>query len=202
MGGLGSGDWFRSSHRATVESKPCLDANAFHRHVKAFAQDDTPHGWLGVGRDRGITYTLPERATLQIQNCFRLGNQAQTLKLDWTACHYGRERPWFLCPVAACGKRVGKLYWKGGWQCRKCLGLVYGSQRQKPRDRYEAQADKLRQRLRPPADKADWYLPPKPKGMHMKTYAQLAGRIEDYEELSEHEWCRFIARLFRLAGRT
>ena len=60
--------------------------------------------------------------------------------LSWSACNYGGERPWLLCPgrsegpseasegpseasERSCGRRVSKLYLDGPWLiCRHCLG--------------------------------------------------------------------------------
>ena len=30
--------------------------------------------------------------------------------LDWTPCHLGGQRPWFICPNDGCGRRVAILY--------------------------------------------------------------------------------------------
>lgn len=37
----------------------------------------------------------------------------EPVRLTWTPCNYGGERPWFVCPGARCGRRVGKLYAAG-----------------------------------------------------------------------------------------
>ena len=46
----------------------------------------------------------------------------------------GRQRLWFLCP--SCDKRVAILYLKKYYfRCRRCLGLVYQSQKVTPSQR-------------------------------------------------------------------
>jgi len=41
----------------------------------------------------------------------------QLVAIEWSACRFGGERPWFVCPVAAngvyCGREVTKLYGAG-----------------------------------------------------------------------------------------
>ncbi len=52
------------------------------------------------------------------------------ISLARSKCFYGGFRWWFLCPVIACGKRVGVLYKaKNGayFCCRHCQRLVYAS---------------------------------------------------------------------------
>lgn len=90
---------------------------------------------------------------LNIQRCYRVGGIVMRLELDpiahdWylnfieygprcgnttislvkTKCHYGGYREWFECPK--CLKRAGVLYKDGdNFRCRKCLDLVYESQK-------------------------------------------------------------------------
>ncbi|MGO8718713.1 MAG: hypothetical protein ACLQMO_05785 [Acidobacteriaceae bacterium] len=50
-----------------------------------------------------------------------------TIPLLSSLPHFGGERFWFRC---ACGRRVGRLYLRGGapeFRCRQCLGLTYES---------------------------------------------------------------------------
>ena len=95
----------------------------------------------------------------------------------WTACHYGGQRPWWLCPGAGCGRRVAVLYGANALACRHCHQLAYKSQRQAPDDRAYKRADKLRARL-------GWgpgviHAPGgKPKGMHWRTFWRLHARYD------------------------
>ncbi len=69
--------------------------------------------------------------------------------VTWTPCHYGGERPWWICPNRSCGRRVATLYLGNRYfLCRHCLRLVYASSQasgtiERPRQRIE----KLRKRL-------------------------------------------------------
>lgn len=93
--------------------------------------------------------------------------------LERTTCNYGGFRSWFLCPARGCGKRVATLFGGRIFACRKCYGLAYESQRQPPHDRAAERAQKILSRL-----KAEEYTifdsgPPRPKGMHFRTYERL-----------------------------
>jgi hypothetical protein len=52
--------------------------------------------------------------------------------LEWTPRNYGGRRPWSLCPVRSCGRRVAVLYRGGIFACRHCHQLVYKSQGEQP----------------------------------------------------------------------
>jgi hypothetical protein len=50
----------------------------------------------------------------------------QDVPLDWTPCHFGGERPWFIC--GNCGRRVAVIYGAGKYfACRHCYDLTYRS---------------------------------------------------------------------------
>lgn len=93
--------------------------------------------------------------------------------------------PWFRCPVAvrgaACGRRVAIIYGAGKYfGCRHCYRLAYPSTCENAADRALAKHQALKMRLGgSPALPAPF--PPKPKGMHAKTYTRLfweAHRLE------------------------
>ena len=55
-------------------------------------------------------------------------NSCSVINLESTACHYGGRRYWFACP--SCLRSAGVLYADGdNFRCRKCLDLVYLSQK-------------------------------------------------------------------------
>lgn len=50
--------------------------------------------------------------------------------ITYTECHFGGQRPWFLCPGSECYERVGKLHkppFADRFLCRECHDLVYES---------------------------------------------------------------------------
>jgi hypothetical protein len=60
----------------------------------------------------------------------------EPIELAWTACNFGGERPWFICPGAGFGRRIALLYGPGRYfLCRHCYDLVYQSQRDYAMDR-------------------------------------------------------------------
>lgn len=97
------------------------------------------------------------------------------VEIAWTACHYGGQRAWWLCPGAGCGRRVAVLYGGSRFECRHCQDLAYKSQRQAPDERAYKRADALRARL-------GWgpgviHGPGgKPKGMQWRTFWRLHAR--------------------------
>ena len=94
--------------------------------------------------------------------------------LDWTPCTYGGGRPWFLCPVQGCGRRVALLYlgMAGLFVCRQCGRLAYACQRETVDERAARRAETIRRRLGWEAGILN--LPGgRPKGMHGRTFERL-----------------------------
>jgi hypothetical protein len=97
----------------------------------------------------------------------------EPVPLSWTACNFGGERPWFICPGAGCGRKVAVLYRLGRYfLCRHCYDLVYESQREDKMYRALRRAQKIRNHLGGSANMMEPF-PEKPKGMHWKTYERL-----------------------------
>ena len=106
----------------------------------------------------------------------------QRVPIRLTACHFGGVRPWFVCPACCngryCGRRAAILYCAGElFACRRCHDLSYGSQQQMALDRGLEQARKIRMRLGGGADLLEPF-PPRPKGMHWRTFQRLRARAE------------------------
>jgi hypothetical protein len=121
----------------------------------------------------------------------------EPVSLEWTACTFGGERPWFVCPGAGCGRRVAILYGLGRYfLCRYCYELVYESQRENGMYRALRRAQRIRERLGGSANMTKPF-PEKPNGMHWSTYErswwehheaemeQLAGVREWLDRLEE-----------------
>lgn len=94
------------------------------------------------------------------------------VRLDWTACNYGGQRAWWLCPATGCGRRVAVLFGGRVFACRHCYRLAYACQREADDDRAFRRADALRSRLgwEPGIARGSG---PKPKGMHWRTFWRL-----------------------------
>jgi hypothetical protein len=81
-----------------------------------------------------------------------LSNVEQRVAIVWTPCHFGGQRPFFLCSFdangAQCGRQVSKLYGGGRlFACRHCYRLAYASQRETAGQRGRRKAQKIRMRL-------------------------------------------------------
>ncbi len=110
-------------------------------------------------------------------------DESYPIYLDWTPCHLGGDRPWFLCPAVGCGRRVAILYGGKFFACRNCLRLAYPSQRESRDERAMRKADRIREKLgweRGIANAPGW----KPKGMHWRTFEQLTARHDAFVRIS------------------
>jgi hypothetical protein len=130
----------------------------------------------------------PEQITLLYRHRSGLGGEwedvQEPLSLSWTACNFGGERPWFVCPRAECNRRVAILYGPGRYfLCRHCYDRVYESQRDNAIERALHKAQSIRERLGGSANMMEPF-PEKPKGMHWETYERLWW--EHYKAEIEH----------------
>lgn len=184
MGGSGSGTW-QARRRGTVEhARLALNVRALQRA-----------GSLVPGRiseAKAGAYAFHVEASAEgVELVYRAGLAGKELAtiresvaVEWTPCHYGGSRPWFNCP--GCARRVALLYLHGDrlrFRCRKCLRLLYESQRESDADRARRCANKIRRRLRLNL----WPGEPehgRPKGMHHTTYGRLLEEAESWDELS------------------
>jgi hypothetical protein len=107
-------------------------------------------------------------------------DQEYPVFLERTRCHYGGERAWFRCPARVCGRRVAILYGGAIFACRHCHDLAYPSQREPQHYRLLSRAQSLHVRLGGNGAVGDG-LPPKPKGMHWRTYERLSRRYLRFE---------------------
>jgi hypothetical protein len=138
------------------------------------------HGPVGeTGSIRGVVSggDRPEQITLLYRHRSGLGGEWEDVQepvpLSWTACNFGGERPWFVCPGAGCGRRVALLYGPGRYfLCRHCYELVYESQREDKMYRALRRAQKIRKHLGGSAYMMEPF-PEKPKGMHLNTYMRM-----------------------------
>jgi hypothetical protein len=108
-------------------------------------------------------------------------NAQEPVSLDWTACNFGGQRPWFICPGAGCSRRAAILYGPGRYfLCRHCYDLVYESQRANEMHRALRRAQAIRERLGGSANMTKPF-PERPKGMHHETYWRLREEHDEAE---------------------
>jgi hypothetical protein len=103
------------------------------------------------------------------------------------------RRAWFQCP--GCQSRCRILYGGSLFRCRRCQGLKYETQYEPSFSRGTSRAHGLRRRLGQTGG-IDEPFPPKPKGMHWKTYRRLEALDEDLQS----RWAAGMMAWFRRCG--
>jgi hypothetical protein len=205
MGGYGSG---RYTGMPAVEDGLTLDVNHLIRkkiiipgkHVAgAITWTNTRTGkkMAEIGYEAAM---LPEEA-----NWVRLHYSVNSHPMNYkvalvtSPCNYGGSRWWWLCPLTA--RTVSKLHLPPGgktFASRKAYRLPYRSQRQAGIDRTHQQQARIYEKLGAKYDHFEGYIPPRPKGMHIKTYNRL---VADLEAAMEAQDAVYVAGLMRLMGR-
>jgi len=138
---VGRGSW---SDRFTVEDSLVLDVSWLRRNdyfcgfkggiiTWKFGENITSSISINVN----VVDVRNAWARLQYKSTDRgtgdIGAQDYKISLVATRCNYGSVRWWFVCPVAGCGRKVGKLCLPPGaryFGCRKCYNLTYESCRE------------------------------------------------------------------------
>jgi hypothetical protein len=183
MGGVGSGNWYRFDKKTITGECHSVDVRYLHREGllkpgRRFSlRSSRAEQETGSIRGSVMGNTKPERITLLYRHRSGSGGEwedvQEPISLDWTACNFGGERPWFVCPGARCGRRVAVLYGAGKYfLCRHCYDLSYESQRENQMHRALRRAQAIREKLGGSANMTKPF-PEKPKGMHWKTYERL-----------------------------
>ena len=193
MGGPGSG---RRGGREVTADYRRLDVRQLQR-----ARVLTP-GWRGDwcwyrrGEKRAEINIEVGEASIQLR--YRAADRGEwkdydyTVRLSRSSCHYGGERPWFLCPH--CGRRVAILYGGAVFACRHCRALAYEVQREDVMDRIARRADAIRERLRWEAgilNPDGW----KPKGMHWRTFWRLQAEHDRLKDGALGAWAKRLGTL-------
>jgi hypothetical protein len=189
MGGIGSG---RRDQGGKMTTSGCyqLDVRYLQRAGLLTAGRGIRLHWSRNGEQVASIQarTEDDRLTL-IYRHKSGGNDWQPMdypvRLEWTDCHLGGRRVWFLCPAAGCGRRVALLYLGGAgiFACRHCYRLAYACQRETADDRAMRRADNIRERLGWQAGIAN----PrggKPKGMHWRTFERLTAEHDAFVGVS------------------
>ena len=181
MGGFNSG---RHGGKSTTGDMWALDIRRIQRAGRLKPGQSFNWQWTRNGeRVANINIrTDTDRVTLTYQARDRGGEwQAMNypVRVTWTPCNYGGQRPWWICPAAGCGRRVAILYGGKVYACRHCYRLAYPTQRQQSHDRACSMADRLRDRLGWEAGILNGN-GGKPKGMHWQTFERLQARHDAF----------------------
>ena len=142
MGGVGSGNWSRFNKKGTTQECHSVDVRYLHRNGLLKPGNRFSLRWSQADRETGSIggivkgTEMPERVILTYRHRRGPGGEWEDVRepvpLVWTACNFGGERPWFVCPGAACGQRVAVLYGPGGnFRGRNCNDLTNQSRRNK-----------------------------------------------------------------------
>jgi len=154
------------------------DGRAFSRHWRDDAGNETASIGLRV-HDGGVRFN------------YRLNDEVnidQHVRLTTTACNYGGERVWFICPY--CVQRCALVYISRQVACRKCLRLKYPSQSDDVTDATWRKQRKLEARL----GGADYWR--KPKGMHQSTFDRIREQIAEQETIRNADLVLKFRRMF------
>ena len=185
MGGMGSGRHWHHGAKDTTSDYRALDVRRWKRD--GFLKANQSFGWQW-SRDGEVFASIRVRTESgRVVLTYRHRNQGEEecqdesypVYLDWTPCHLGGERPWFLCPARGCGRRVAILYGGSIFACRHCYQLAYLSQREPADGRATRRADRIREKLgwEPGILNGNGW---KPKGMHWSTFGRLTARHDAY----------------------
>jgi hypothetical protein len=173
----------RARERVSLESGLKLDLNRLIRNgtVKpgALVRTSTAWNWVSTGETvaRAIITADMRPGNDPSLGIRMFGADEQRIELTAEPRHFGGVQWYFLCPVK---RWPCSVLWRPPgarfFASREAFGrqVAYGSQFESARDRALTKAQRIRQRL----GGREWLsgsegFPPKPKGMHWKTYNRL-----------------------------
>ena len=186
MGGFGSGRWRHG--KKTTNGYLRLDVRKLHRDGLMIPGETSNLRWSRNGKEIASIKGKMEsdRMVLTYNHKQRAGDwqpMEYTVRIEWTSCNYGGQRPWFICPVKKCNRRVAILYGDRIFACRKCHELVYRSQRETADNRALSRAQNIRMRLGGSENMLKSF-PSKPKGMHWMTHLRLTDQYYAFSRIS------------------
>jgi len=175
MGGYGSGvtGWKPKSEQSCK-----IDIRYMNKNGMLQAGVTSTWAWSYANKSLGDVSITSLGSKLTIQQNNKPQSSAQHISLTWTACNYGGQRPWFLCPV--CKRRAAILFWASEFfSCSHCNDITYYSRCESPLNRLLRKKRKIQKRI---SSDDGWGLGffYRPKGMHKKTFERL---IDEYSEI-------------------
>lgn len=184
MGGVGSGNWSRWDKKKTTDQVKRIDIHFMRKKGLLKPNSVGNLNWSLRGQPHGCINYICHKDSLQLSFRYRIreGNwqsEEQHIHFDRTACHFGGDRLWFLCP--SCNTRIGVLYGAGTlFLCRHCHQLSYSSQNSSEIDNLVEQKHKLGERIFEPSEGQQGWC--KKKGMHWKTFHRLHAQYMNLEK--------------------
>ncbi len=197
MGGLGSGGWNRTG-RPTTAAASRLDVNNLNKSGGLKAGAYSKLTWSRDTEPVGNINTLASEDSVTLIYSSRIGDGEWTdhrerVAISWEPCRFGGHRPFFHCPD--CTRRVLYLYGFRRYLCRRCHRLSYPSQRERENDRAQRKANRIRVWL---GGEPGWQnIPPRPKGMHRRTYDRLIDDIMAADAITDDAAIKLLASLQR-----
>ena len=188
MGGMGSGGCWSSAAKDTTDDHGSIDVRRWQRQGLLIPNQSFDCQWSRRGKPFASIRVRTEPGQIILIYRHRSGgedwqDESYPIRLDRTPCHFGGDRPWFLCPAMGCGRRVAILYSGDIFACRHCHQLPYPSQRETTYDRALRRADRIR-------DTLGWQpgvltgRGRKPKGMHWTTFQRLTAQHDAFVAIS------------------
>ena len=184
MGGRGSGRHWHFGAKDTTSDYRSIDVRRWQRDGLLTPNNSFSWQWSREGEVFASIRVRTEPGRVILTYRHRSGgeewkDESYPVRLDWTACNLGGQRPWFLCPARGCGRRVAILYGGGIFACRHCYQLAYLSQREPADGRATRRADWIREKLgwEPGILNGNGW---KPKGMHWSTFRRLTAQHDAY----------------------
>lgn len=187
MGGIGSGNRWQSG-RATCEGTKRIDLRYMTRAGLFRPPCQGSLSWTYNGDPCGsIRYAISaDRFTVEYR-CRTYDDEwhdvLEHIPLEQIAQPFGGHRYFFRC--MRCRRRCLVLYGGRRFRCRKCLNLAYRSQSGDVADRAVMQMQKICKRLHTRFEDEFDFVPPRPKGMHHRTYEMLVRRHDAYHRRYE-----------------
>ncbi len=187
MGGIGSGSWYRLNKKDTVEDCWSIDVRRWQREGCLEPGQYFSWTWSRDGQEVASISARTLKGAVELSYTWERGDNKNPIRysvpLAWTPCNFGGSRPWFLCPGVVhgryCGRRVAKLYLRWGYfLCRHCHDLTYSSRQDSTQMAALHKCQRIRQRLGGSANMTKPF-PPKPTGMHWKTYWRLRAEHDE-----------------------
>jgi hypothetical protein len=181
----------RPGHRAKAEQLRRVDVREWARRGYLRGACSFSWSWNRGGEPSGsigVAVHGPDALTLSYAFTADGGARhvAERLAIVSTACAYGGERPWFICP--RCKIRVAVLFLRGGYfACRRCKRVAYSSQSEDILDRLWRKQRWIEAML-----EENWR---RPKGMRAATYRSLIAKLCDIEGRRDSLLCVFVQRL-------
>jgi len=175
MGGLGSGRYYRSSNSTTMEETKRIDIRYMRQHRLLKPNWTGSLSWThSDGSAAGdIRYSCYADRIVFHYRYRNWGDEWESIdpvvRFDFTPCHIGGSRQWFVCP--SCERRCELLCLAGKWPaCGKCYRLPYQSQLDDQLSRLQRRQDKLESMLW--GKKRKWWRKPKREKL-LKEFARV-----------------------------